>query len=1461
MPLLLEVSPLLQEKTLPLLLFVLVAPVAHSAVRAQSQPEAAIELIVRPVDDAPDSFVSRLRTPSTKAGGDSLLAGVVSSHPTFSGQVAPGKREGEEREPIPAHTLVVRDSSSLRALRRRLEAQQEVQYVQSNVEFSVDAGPNLSRRVPLRADLPLDPDNAFADSLDHLSVIHALGGWEVTAGTTSVSVGVVDTGIYFDHPDLSGQFRVNASEDANGDGAFGEGDRNGVDDDGNGYADDVIGYDFVDRPNAVVAGEYTDRDPDPSPDPKGALSGHGTAVAGVISAAAADPTEGVVGVAPRTKVVALRAFGGDGRGRTDDIAAAIVYGAQQDVDVLNLSFGRSRSAPLLKEAIEYAVSRGTVVVGSAGNEGAVDDPHYPSDYPEVISVMWLAEDGEGVPDFSRSQHGIGVDLGAPGSNVFTTQFPRARVRDEKPVRTEDLYGPSSGSSFSAPQGAGAAALLRSVDSTLSPTAIQSILTGTAADLRGVSWDHTTGAGRIDIQEGLLRSYPAQTELHFPEHNQGFVGNGAIPVVGTALDPSFQTFGVYYAEGTRNLDRREDPWIPIREPTARRVHRDTLATWDLSALNEGAYTLRLVTTLTDGRTIEDRRRVVIDRSAPAAEVQFLEAGRVNGHWGILADLVSDDTVRSRMHVEIRGKADVRRGEFEASRQALTWADESGLGGEAAVEITLTNRSGLTTTIEHSISVPEEETNPSYFSRRATGVPNGHLLPEATDFDGDALPEVVFNQFEQGGLSDSLRSFEWSPSGFASSDTLLARLFPKDVGDTNRDGEQELLLQIRGATILLEQSGGAGLPRQLVYADTAAVTPSQEGPSLHGALLTDLDADGQGEIVGNWKPMSGRTRWRVLERNGDAFVQTAELENPTELGRSDTLRSSPEAATGDFDGDGRRDLLVGDRDGNWIVYESTGDDQFEVAWTHETDRFGADTRFAVGDMTGDGQEEFVTYSTYNRLPLEGGEFEAPISVYHVWGSVGDDRYREQYRLPVAGERSRQGSMTAADFDGDERAEIAVAHPPSLMVLDVTGQNVLEVVYEDRGRPSVLSPSLATGDFDGDGTPSLVAATTGTTLRRYVVNESALVREPPRWVRAIPGGASSSRLAWRAPGADSVTVYAGDVDGTLDPVSTRVDSSATIKGTAEQRFALRAWSDGTGSPLSVARVVRPHAPAVVQSVDYPDPGRVRLRFTEPLAASVRADQFQLNADRSPHSLVRTNGDTGVVLQFGDTVAGTDGRLSWGGLTDASGLVVGQTEVNVEFPAAEDRTLFVEDLDILAEQRIQLTFSAPLDGQAARETDRYEVEPHGFVESVEAEGATPSSVTVHLDGIVAGATGQEASLTVTSMQSAAGARLVEEGATVRLTQPANGLQDVFVYPNPVRVPRQGSELAVAGLPPNATIRIFSPTGRLVQVLSVQDGRRGGTIWDLRDRRGRLVPSGIYLIRVEAPDTSPVLKKAAVIR
>ena len=237
----------------------------------------------------------------------------------------------------------------------------------------------------------------------------------------AVTVAVIDTGMDLDHPDLKGNLWVN----------FGEVPGNGQDDDGNGYVDDVHGYDFVNG------------DGSPSDD-----NGHGTAVTGVLAARVGNRL-GIAGVAgrPGIRVMALKALDSNNSGNAATIAPALRYAVANGARVVNVSInGRDPSQPL-QDAIAAAREAGVLVVASAGNGGNDLDqqPSYPASYSDdnVIAVGSIGADGE-LSGFSN--RGQRVDEVAPGERIMSTT-------------TGGGYGSGEGTSLAAAQVSGALALL------------------------------------------------------------------------------------------------------------------------------------------------------------------------------------------------------------------------------------------------------------------------------------------------------------------------------------------------------------------------------------------------------------------------------------------------------------------------------------------------------------------------------------------------------------------------------------------------------------------------------------------------------------------------------------------------------------------------------------------------------------------------------------------------------------------------------------------------------------------------------------------------------------------------------------------------------------------------------------------------------------------------------------------
>ncbi len=247
--------------------------------------------------------------------------------------------------------------------------------------------------------------------------------WAIPSGSRQTTVAVIDSGFALEHEDLKERWATNQSEQGPTDQEAASVDNtlnctdlrlpldkscNLIDDDNNGYIDDVTGWDFMNDDNSPQAGEVA---------PTGAGVAHGTNVSGIL-AATGNNNVGIAGVDWSTKVLPLQALGDAQDGTTITISRAIYYAVERDVDVINLSLGGDNEDPYLRQAIGYALDNDVVVVAASGNQGC-DCISYPARYPEVVAVG--AESQRGGPT-SFSSYGDQLDILAPGEAMTSTTF-------------------------------------------------------------------------------------------------------------------------------------------------------------------------------------------------------------------------------------------------------------------------------------------------------------------------------------------------------------------------------------------------------------------------------------------------------------------------------------------------------------------------------------------------------------------------------------------------------------------------------------------------------------------------------------------------------------------------------------------------------------------------------------------------------------------------------------------------------------------------------------------------------------------------------------------------------------------------------------------------------------------------------------------------------------------------------
>jgi len=334
------------------------------------------------------------------------------------------------------------------------------------------------------------PNDPLFKNQGYLTQIGAPAAWGRGTGERDVVVAVIDSGVDLDHPDLKNNIWLNRKER-----------ENGKDDDGNGFVDDLHGWDFIDNdadPNPSFSPAYTDRG-----------ANHGTIIAGLI-AAQGNNVEGIAGVTWRTMIMPLRVLDSSGSGQSRNIERAIDYAIKNGANIINLSFASKEPSEGLRLAIERAYKAGIVVVAAAGNDKDYNgnDLELTREYPVcydgppgenwVLGIAALDPLGQKAPfsDYGR----ICVDLSAPGMNLLSTI-----VFENRRYGFMEYYrGGWSGTSFASAMVAGAAALVKSFSPKLSNKEIYDFLRSGADSVSGLnsSYADQLGSGRLNVKKTL-----------------------------------------------------------------------------------------------------------------------------------------------------------------------------------------------------------------------------------------------------------------------------------------------------------------------------------------------------------------------------------------------------------------------------------------------------------------------------------------------------------------------------------------------------------------------------------------------------------------------------------------------------------------------------------------------------------------------------------------------------------------------------------------------------------------------------------------------------------------------------------------------------------------------------------------------------------------------------------------------
>lgn len=1309
------------------------------------------------------------------------------------------------------------------------------------------------RTVGTDAFLPASSDPKVGEQWYH-DYVETFAAWDVTRGDATVVVGVLDTGLDFGHPEFEGQVAVKADEDRNGNGTYEPwpdsvlvngvaGDFDGIDQDGNGYADDVVGWDFTDQPRSPFGGDYLFEDAHPQDD-----NNHGTLVAGII-AARADNGVGGTGIAPGCRLKVLRAFAGNGSGEDDDIARAIVYAADEGIHILNCSFGDIYPSQMMREAVRYAAGKGVVIVASAGN-GTGDNPHYPSNFDEVISVSASAL---GVGDneilWPLSSYGHGVSLCAPGSAVYAPM-----VRDTANEEDFDFF---SGTSTSAPMVSAAVALLFSQRGACSPQQVRGILTSSADDIAEEGWDHFTGAGRLNIRKALQTVGASEVQVVSPTNDQGTLADD-LPIVVTVLDPQFSSYGIYYQEGVEGLGE----WVPLVEGITQQAHRDTAATWHIAPLDDGDYTIRLKVEKTNGTTAEDRVRLDIDRTPT-----FVDSMRVVHAWdNEQRKFMAVYRVSDRARVTLRYSSPLGAPYRSLSHDRLTRHGSFLLGvdeleaGPFSYYLHMENAAG-------TVNVTDADTflyDPQFITMEGYdtltySLPMGHYLNKTFDMDGDGLKEVAMSEFDDRLGFGKLKYYEYNAVQFTAADSVDFKpiLIPKDVADTDGDGLLELLCSVNDSLYVVEQASPVDYAKEIQY--------SNLNRDRFAARFGDVDGDTALELLAK-----DFEHYFVYQPNGSGgFTEGQALSDITP---DYTGSVAPRALVEDFDGDGQNEVAFGDFDGDFVVYEWNGS-ALAPTFADTTTLTKSGSYITAGDFDGDGRAElFVAVHTSLNRNEEDFEYEPLYWWLRIFKATADDQFAmvwEDFLFDMDTEEFN--AATAGNLDTDPADELVFTTFPRTYVIDFAGGNygMQWFHYGDLATQHVIA------DFNGNGVGE-VAIGRGD---KAVFWERDFDYAGPQAVAYLDGrvmGADRNLLRWAAsPNATGYRIWRGPITGGGSILISVIDSTAALSYldtaglVAGTRYLYVLESKNAGllpaySPFSYPIALMPHALGRLDSVVAVSATRAVAHFSLPVAPAPEAAQYCLLGDSLAALTLVGSGDLhrSVLLAFPDSFSvGANTLHITQGFLDAERAPLDSAFATATFqfiPQNLERAFFTR-WEIVSPSRAQIWFDQPMTASVL-DTALYAVAPMGRVTAVAFAGGTQDAILVDIEGAALGALGYPVSITLEGGASQDGDPMMEDAGNIAtFSEFKPDLTGAFVYPNPYRRHSEFDGVRFANLTQFATVHILSADGRAVISLEEADGD-GGLEWNLMDRWSKRVAPGVYLFRVESEGVEQMVGKFEIL-
>lgn len=1271
------------------------------------------------------------------------------------------------------------------------------------------------------------PNDSLVSQQWALSKIDAFDAWNITQGSDTVLLGIVDTGIDYLHPDLKNKIKFN-SEEMGTDSQGRDKRTNGIDDDGNGFIDDYMGWDFVDRvgyPYDSTGGDYLGWDNDPWDD-----FGHGTYIAG-IAAAETNNGFGIAGVAPKIKVLNIRAFDPTGNGGEDDVAAAILYAVLMKCKVINMSFGDDSFSYVLRDVIRYAYSQNIVLVASSGNSGS-DQPHYPSGYSEVICVGNSTQE-----DYvaSSSNYGSTLDLVAPGSSILTTS-------------KDGSYAEVSGTSASAPFVSATAALLLSIGN-FTNEEVKQIIKSTCDDIGDPGWDIHSGAGRLNLYRAL--SIPAASIIKFNTPKQDYATDqDTLDINATVMSAYFQSCDLYYGTGINPSN-----WTTLFLNQKYQFSNKDIYKLSLSSLPDTVYNLRLVVHLINGNTLEERVNFYVMRSAPQVDIISAGPAFYGDRNTILAAMYANQPSVARMYFRIIGETQFRYvtlDGFNTNNQFIQNLSYGFIPKELITQNTnyevyfeVQNLVGKTTIIKNGNSYFKFNTNlnmsPVSVTELPYSLPSGDIFQDPLNLTSSDSNEVAIREYSNSGIT---YIYELNNNKLFRIDSLNNQ-YIKDYGDFNNNGKKDLLTFFIYKGYIFEQDAVNSHDLVLKFADTTHI--------FWPVLAKDIDGDGITEVMA----IVSDTSFAIWKVDSNLNLNSADtLVNFSPNGVYGNLLDSPNAVIADMFGTGKNQIWMVDKEGDLFDYNISGSNNYQKDKVIQTGFLSSSSYLTAGNYIGTGKNVMaVLLHSIDAIDV------APFYRLLVFNFIGDSLntiYDQAFIDPTydfqGAFQQTDNSIRFADIDNDGKDELILFMFPYSYIFKYD-QNTNKIIsYKE----NINSNSIFVGDLNHNNVKE-VGFPTSSGINFYEFASSNKASTPYN-LSGYSIDSSHIYLTWEGNGT-SYYIYRGtDKDHLLkiDSVSTRNYDTIQVAGKGNYYFSLQSVDNTKQFPvsdISSVLAIFSHTPAKVISVTSRSANTVIVNLSDQINNKIdNLQSFSLSGSVYPNSISPLS-QYSYLLTFKDRLPTGSDTLFVKFLTDHYGSPVPQDAIpfNVDslYTANE---FFISSYQIISPYKVKITFNLEVDLNSAVDIDNYTFQPNNTIDKINPDPSDIKSVYINLKGKPVGSVGREYTLKITNVMSSAASGNIKinssAGSFLILTSITQDLSSVYVYPSPARLKSGTGKITFANLPQRAKIVIFTLSGIKVKEIDENSGT-GGVDYDLRDKNNVPISSGIYIYRIVRLDAS----------